>query len=422
MMSSKSKKKWNFGKLFISNGVGCSGCRKPNSVDILEPNPKPKSKIPILTNQSPKICHTSSSFGEFNDNDLDEDDHTSITFSINIDSLSPSSSNQNDSTNLSPSEANSKSRVSLFPEIRGGIAVVRNSDDPFQDNFTSTTLCTNIDSLSKPIFDQNNDTNISPPEANSEFRVTPFPKICDGVIVVKNSDGPFQDNFTSTTLCTNIDSLSPPISDQTNDTNISPPVANSEFRVTPFPKIWDGVIVVKNSDGPFQDNHTSTTFSTNISSLSPPIFNQNNDTNLSRSEVNSESKVSSYPKIRDVTVVKNSDDPFQDNHTSNTFSTNIDSLSPPTFDQNDDINFLLLSEANSEFRASSCPKIHGSVAVVKDSSDPFQDFKKSMLQMIFEMEIYSPEDLKELLNCFLHLNSPSYHEIIIQAFLNICAN
>nr|XP_016503783.1 PREDICTED: transcription repressor OFP4-like [Nicotiana tabacum] len=363
-MSSKSKKKWNFGKLFISNGASCSGCSKPNSVDILEPNPKPKLKIPIHTKQSPSICHTSSSFGKINDNDLDEDDHTSITFSVNIDSLSPSSSNQNDSTNLSPSEANSKSRVSMFPESRGGIAVVRNSDDPFQDI-----------------------------------------------------------NFTSTTFCTSIDSLSPPISDQNNDTNISPSEANSEFRVSSFPEIRDGVIVIKNSDGPFQDNHTSATFSTNISSLSPPIFNQNNDTNLSRSEVNSEPRVSSYPKIHDVTVVKNSDDPFQDNHTSNTFSTNIDSLSPLSFDQNDYVNFLLPSDqADSEFRVSICPKIHGSVVVVKDSSDPFQDFKKSMLQMIFEMEIYSPEDLKELLNCFLHLNSSSYHEIIIQAFLDICAN
>ncbi|XP_009617923.1 transcription repressor OFP4-like [Nicotiana tomentosiformis] len=300
-MSSKSKKKWNFGKLFVSNGAGCSGCSKPNSVDIIEPNQKPKSKIPIHTNQSPSICHTSSSFGEINDNDLDEDDHTSITFSINIDSLSPSSSNQNDYTNLSPSETNSESKVSMFPEIRGGIVVVRNSNDQFQVNYTSTPVSTDIDSLS------------------------------------------------------------------------------------------------------------------------PPIFNQNNDTNLSQSEANSESKVSLCPKIHGVVIVENLDDPFQDNQTSNTFSTYIDSLSPLGFDQNDDIS-LRPSEANSEFRASSCPKIHGSVAVVKDSTDPFQDFKKSMLQMIFEMEIYSPEDLKELLNCFLHLNSPSYREIIIQAFLDIYAN
>ncbi|XP_075095550.1 uncharacterized protein LOC142173799 [Nicotiana tabacum] len=361
-MSSKSKKKWNFGKLFISNGAGCSGCSKPNSVDILEPIPKPKPKIPIHTNQSPSICHTSSSFGEINDNDLDEDDHTSITFSINIDSLSLSSSNQNDYTNLLSLEADSESRVSPFPEIHGGVAVVTNSNDLFQDNFTFTTFSTNIDSLSPPISNQNNDTNLSQSEANSESRVS-----------------------------------------------ISPEIRGS-------------IVIARNSDDPFQDNHTSTTFSTNIDSLSLPISNQNNDTNLLPSEANSESKVSSCSEICGVAVIKNLYDSFQDNQSSNTFSTNIDSLSPSSFDQSDEINFSTLSQANSKFRVNSCPEIHGCVAVVKDSSDPFQDFKKSMLQMIFEMEIYSPEDLKELLNCFLHLNSPSYREIIIQAFLDIYAN
>ncbi|KAH7554146.1 hypothetical protein JRO89_XS12G0120100 [Xanthoceras sorbifolium] len=43
----------------------------------------------------------------------------------------------------------------------------------------------------------------------------------------------------------------------------------------------------------------------------------------------------------------------------------------------------------------------------------------SMLQMILENEIYSKEDLKELLNCFLQLNSPYHHEIIVRAFTEI---
>ncbi|EPS73133.1 hypothetical protein M569_01624, partial [Genlisea aurea] len=65
-------------------------------------------------------------------------------------------------------------------------------------------------------------------------------------------------------------------------------------------------------------------------------------------------------------------------------------------------------------------KIGGeSVAVEKDSDDPYNDFRQSMLQMILENEIYSKEDLKELLNCFLQLNSPYYHGIIVQAFTEI---
>ncbi|MBA0756135.1 hypothetical protein Gogos_022191 [Gossypium gossypioides] len=60
-----------------------------------------------------------------------------------------------------------------------------------------------------------------------------------------------------------------------------------------------------------------------------------------------------------------------------------------------------------------------SLAVEKDSDDPYLDFRHSMLQMILEKEIYSKDDLRELLNCFLQLNSPYYHGIIIRAFTEI---
>ncbi|KAM1306172.1 hypothetical protein ACFX2H_008595 [Malus domestica] len=60
-----------------------------------------------------------------------------------------------------------------------------------------------------------------------------------------------------------------------------------------------------------------------------------------------------------------------------------------------------------------------SVAVEKDSGDPYLDFRHSMLQMILENEIYSKDDLRELLNCFLQLNSPCNHGIIIRAFTEI---
>ncbi|KAF3442718.1 hypothetical protein FNV43_RR16635 [Rhamnella rubrinervis] len=60
-----------------------------------------------------------------------------------------------------------------------------------------------------------------------------------------------------------------------------------------------------------------------------------------------------------------------------------------------------------------------SVAVEKDSDDPYLDFRHSMLQMILENEIYSKDDLRQLLNCFLQLNSPCHHGIIVRAFTEI---
>ncbi|KAG5248139.1 hypothetical protein OIU78_001408 [Salix suchowensis] len=74
------------------------------------------------------------------------------------------------------------------------------------------------------------------------------------------------------------------------------------------------------------------------------------------------------------------------------------------------------SESETDPKAS---KIIDSIAVVKDSDDPFQDFKNSMLQMILEKNIYSKDDLEELLNCFLELNSPCHHNVIVQAFTEI---
>ncbi|XP_028795519.1 transcription repressor OFP6-like [Neltuma alba] len=59
------------------------------------------------------------------------------------------------------------------------------------------------------------------------------------------------------------------------------------------------------------------------------------------------------------------------------------------------------------------------VAVEKDSNDPYLDFRHSMLQMILENEIYSKDDLRELLRCFLLLNSPCHHGVIVKAFTEI---
>lgn len=104
-----------------------------------------------------------------------------------------------------------------------------------------------------------------------------------------------------------------------------------------------------------------------------------------------------------------------EDHTSTTFSLNIDTSSqhsPETYKDHPKCTKTI----------SSCRKIRDSLAVVKDSEDPLSDFRKSMLQMIFEREIYSRSDLQQLLDCFLRLNLPQHREIIIQAFMEIWNN
>ncbi|QCE16601.1 transcription repressor OFP7-like [Vigna unguiculata] len=64
-------------------------------------------------------------------------------------------------------------------------------------------------------------------------------------------------------------------------------------------------------------------------------------------------------------------------------------------------------------------KVRESFAVVKKSKDPYEDFKKSMMEMITEMEMSEAEDLEQLLQCFLALNSRSYHAVIVRVFMEI---
>ncbi|XP_050365981.1 transcription repressor OFP7-like [Argentina anserina] len=60
-----------------------------------------------------------------------------------------------------------------------------------------------------------------------------------------------------------------------------------------------------------------------------------------------------------------------------------------------------------------------SMAVVKKSEDPYEDFKKSMMEMIMEKQIFEARELEELLHCFLTLNSRQYQGVIVEAFSEI---
>ncbi|WOL03511.1 hypothetical protein Cni_G12231 [Canna indica] len=60
-----------------------------------------------------------------------------------------------------------------------------------------------------------------------------------------------------------------------------------------------------------------------------------------------------------------------------------------------------------------------SLVVVKETSEPYSDFKESMVQMIVEKEIYGWDDLNDLLHQFLTLNSPRHHHVILRAFADL---
>lgn len=64
-------------------------------------------------------------------------------------------------------------------------------------------------------------------------------------------------------------------------------------------------------------------------------------------------------------------------------------------------------------------KVKDSFAVVKRSRDPYSDFRTSMEEMIIEKQIFSGEDLENLLRCFLSLNSYHHHKVIIRVFTDI---
>ena len=60
------------------------------------------------------------------------------------------------------------------------------------------------------------------------------------------------------------------------------------------------------------------------------------------------------------------------------------------------------------------------VAVVVESSyDPYNDFRQSMIEMIIDQDIHETSDLEELLQCYLSLNEPEYHSVIVDVFTDV---
>ncbi|GAB4839208.1 hypothetical protein Ancab_028736 [Ancistrocladus abbreviatus] len=64
-------------------------------------------------------------------------------------------------------------------------------------------------------------------------------------------------------------------------------------------------------------------------------------------------------------------------------------------------------------------KVKDSFAVLKRSSDPYSDFRTSMVEMIIERQIFEAQELEQLLQCFLSLNSAHHHRVIVLVFAEI---
>ncbi|CAL5346454.1 unnamed protein product [Camellia sinensis] len=64
-------------------------------------------------------------------------------------------------------------------------------------------------------------------------------------------------------------------------------------------------------------------------------------------------------------------------------------------------------------------KVKDSFAVVKESMDPYEDFKASMMEMILAKQLFEMRDFEQLLECFLLLYSRHHYGVIVDAFSDI---
>ncbi|KAJ4838909.1 hypothetical protein Tsubulata_047931 [Turnera subulata] len=61
-------------------------------------------------------------------------------------------------------------------------------------------------------------------------------------------------------------------------------------------------------------------------------------------------------------------------------------------------------------------------AMEKCSSDPREDFRVSMVEMILANKLDQPKDLRSLLNYYMSMNSQEYHGTILEVFHEVCTN
>jgi uncharacterized protein (TIGR01568 family) len=59
-------------------------------------------------------------------------------------------------------------------------------------------------------------------------------------------------------------------------------------------------------------------------------------------------------------------------------------------------------------------------AVVKQSCNPYMDFRSSMVEMVAEQKVISVKEMERLLQSYLSLNATHHHPVIVRVFEDIC--
>ncbi|URD88525.1 atofp18 ofp18 [Musa troglodytarum] len=62
---------------------------------------------------------------------------------------------------------------------------------------------------------------------------------------------------------------------------------------------------------------------------------------------------------------------------------------------------------------------HESITMAMSSSDPYQDFRSSMEEMVAAHGLREWHSLQELLQCYLRLNEKKNHKVIVMAFVDL---
>jgi uncharacterized protein (TIGR01568 family) len=69
--------------------------------------------------------------------------------------------------------------------------------------------------------------------------------------------------------------------------------------------------------------------------------------------------------------------------------------------------------------AAAVEQVRKGLAVVKQSRDPYGDFRESMVEMIMGRQVFGAAELERLLRSYLLLNAPRFHPVILQAFSDV---
>jgi len=152
-------------------------------------------------------------------------------------------------------------------------------------------------------------------------------------------------------------------------------------------------------------------FNFNRKSLVKTLFSSNKSCGCIKIKPSNVLEPSQKPKI---SVYENTNPNSLTSHDANANNTNDKDFTSTTIlndNGNNNNNYRILKPGT---------KLIDSIAVEKESKEPYEDFRNSILQMILEREICSENDLQELLECFLQLNAKCHHHIIVEAFMETC--